>query len=186
MQLAAPGPIELPVDVGRQDWVEVGMKFAWHQDSGYVGFDHTPYLTTWCCLDDVNEANGTVYMLPYDRAGTRKLVPHTADPGSTDKIGYRGSDPGDPDKCNVASYHGFFSPPATCEEIARGCRSAQIGCLDCKKILIVNVNNFLEPFRQRRSKYENMSVKDILEPGNQRAAERARQTVAQVRELMKI
>ena len=83
-----------------EQWVikcaEVGMKFAWHQDSGYVGFDHKPYVTTWCPLDDVNEENGTVYLLPYSRAGTRALVPHTRDPGSTDLIGYRGPDPGDP------------------------------------------------------------------------------------------
>src|SRR5262249_33676740 len=38
---------------------EVGMKFAWHQDSGYVGHDHRPYLTCWCPLDDVTVENGT-------------------------------------------------------------------------------------------------------------------------------
>ena len=47
-----------------------GMKFSWHQDSGYVGFDHTPYLTTWTALDDMDEQIGTVRLLPFSRAGT--------------------------------------------------------------------------------------------------------------------
>src|SRR3954469_19188704 len=49
---------------------EKGMKFGWHQDSGYVRIPHRPYVSCWCALDDVNEANGTVYVLPYPRAGT--------------------------------------------------------------------------------------------------------------------
>jgi ectoine hydroxylase-related dioxygenase (phytanoyl-CoA dioxygenase family) len=75
---------------------EKGMKFGWHQDSGYVGFDHKPYLTCWCPLDDVDENNGTVYLLPYSRAGTRDWVLHAQEEGSNDLIGYRGDDPGIP------------------------------------------------------------------------------------------
>jgi ectoine hydroxylase-related dioxygenase (phytanoyl-CoA dioxygenase family) len=75
---------------------EVGMKFGWHQDSGYVGHPHRPYLTCWCALDDVNEANGTVYVLPYERAGTREIVQHVREEGSNDLVGYHGKDPGDP------------------------------------------------------------------------------------------
>ena len=56
---------------------EGSMHLAWHQDSGYVGFPHRPYLTCWCALDDMSEENGTVYILPYERAGTRELVEHT-------------------------------------------------------------------------------------------------------------
>lgn len=75
---------------------ERGMKFGWHQDSGYVGFDHRPYLTCWCPLDDVSEENGTVYILPYSRAGTRDWVRHTQESGTNDLIGYTGDDPGIP------------------------------------------------------------------------------------------
>ena len=75
---------------------EVGMKFGWHQDSGYVGFPHRPYLTCWCALDDMSAANGTAYILPYSRAGGRDLVAHTREPGSNDLIGYSGDDPGIP------------------------------------------------------------------------------------------
>ncbi|MCL4217722.1 MAG: phytanoyl-CoA dioxygenase family protein [Candidatus Hydrogenedentes bacterium] len=75
---------------------EVGMKFAWHQDSGYVGFDHKPYLSCWCALDDMTEENGTVYLLPYSRAGTRDAVTHAQEAGSNDLVGYFGDDPGIP------------------------------------------------------------------------------------------
>ena len=78
------------------------MKFSWHQDSGYVKWydpttNHKPYVTCWCTLDDVSEKNGTVYILPHSRAGTRdKIIDHTKEEGSNDLIGYTGSDPGDP------------------------------------------------------------------------------------------
>ncbi len=75
---------------------EKGAKFSWHQDSAYVGTPHRPYLTCWVTLDDVTEANGTVYLLPYSRVGTREVVPHVKNPGTNDLEGYFGSDPGDP------------------------------------------------------------------------------------------
>src|SRR5687768_2597315 len=75
---------------------ETGTSFAWHQDSGYVAAAHEPYVSCWCALDDVDETNGTVYLLPYERAGTRKRVEHVREPGGPDLIGYHGDDPGDP------------------------------------------------------------------------------------------
>ena len=75
---------------------EKGIKFAWHQDSGFVNFQHVPYLSCWCALDDMTEENGTIYVLPYSRAGTRDLAPHTVEEGTNDKIGYHGDDLGDP------------------------------------------------------------------------------------------
>jgi len=75
---------------------EVGMKFAWHRDSGYVGHAHAPYLSAWVAMDDMSEANGTIYVLPYSRAGVRETVKHTKEAGSNDMIGYHGDDPGVP------------------------------------------------------------------------------------------
>ena len=75
---------------------EKGGTFAWHQDSAYVSTPHPPYITCWCTLDAVTEENGTVYMLPYERAGTRGLLPHTKLETDFDLVGYRGDDPGDP------------------------------------------------------------------------------------------
>ena len=88
-----------------EQWVvkgaEQGMKFGWHQDSGYVqhydsSAQHKPYVTVWCALDDVSEENGTVYLLPHSRGGTKdKLLDHTLEKGTNDVIGYDGDDPGE-------------------------------------------------------------------------------------------
>lgn len=69
--------------------------FAWHQDSGYVHENHTPYLTCWIALDEVTEENGSVYLLPYSRSGIRSYIKHV--PIETgDRVCYFGSDPGLP------------------------------------------------------------------------------------------
>ncbi|HMN27874.1 MAG TPA: phytanoyl-CoA dioxygenase family protein [Caldilineaceae bacterium] len=92
---------------------EKGMKFSWHQDSGYVDFNggapHKPYLSCWCPLDDATIANGTVYILPFDRAGTREIVRHVEEAGSNDKVGYFGNDPGDPVEVPAGSIVCFTS-----------------------------------------------------------------------------
>ncbi len=77
---------------------EANTKFSWHQDSGYIGHYHMPYLSCWCALDDMSEANGTIYVLPYARAGMQPddIAEHTVDAESNDKVGYHGDDPGDP------------------------------------------------------------------------------------------
>jgi ectoine hydroxylase-related dioxygenase (phytanoyl-CoA dioxygenase family) len=70
--------------------------FSWHQDGGYIPYEHPRYVTCWIALDDVDETNGTIYVLPYDRAGTREVVPHRRDPATNDMVGYFGDDPGVP------------------------------------------------------------------------------------------
>lgn len=75
---------------------ETGLKFGWHQDSGYIGYDHVPYMSCWLALDDVSEDNGTVFVLPFSRAGTRLRQDHSVEEGTNDKIGYVGTDPGIP------------------------------------------------------------------------------------------
>ena len=74
---------------------EVGMKFGWHQDGGYVGYPHAPYVSCWIALDDMSAANGTISVLPYDRAGGQAIKPHIKEAGTNDMVGYHGSDPGD-------------------------------------------------------------------------------------------
>ena len=69
---------------------EQGMTFSWHQDSGYLGFPHRPYVTCWAAVDDMTEANGTAYVLPFSEVGIRTLVEHVRDPQTGDKVGYFG------------------------------------------------------------------------------------------------
>jgi ectoine hydroxylase-related dioxygenase (phytanoyl-CoA dioxygenase family) len=88
---------------------EKGMKFAWHQDSGYVGYTHREYLSCWCALDDMTVENGTVYMLPYARAGVRDTVEHRTDAVTNDRVGYFGDDPGEPVICPAGSIAVFSS-----------------------------------------------------------------------------
>jgi ectoine hydroxylase-related dioxygenase (phytanoyl-CoA dioxygenase family) len=75
---------------------EKGMPFSWHQDSGYLGFSHTPYVTCWCAVDDVTIENGTVYAMPYSTIGIKSLVEHIRDPETGDKAGYFGKEAGVP------------------------------------------------------------------------------------------
>lgn len=86
-----------------------GAEFPWHQDSGYVDHPHAPYVNCWIPLDDVNEQNGTIYLLPYARAGTREKVEHKPVPNSNDRVGYFGSDPGIPAICPAGSVVVFSS-----------------------------------------------------------------------------
>ncbi len=73
-----------------------GAEFTWHQDSGYVDRSHKPYFNAWIPLDDVTEENGTIYLLSYDKAGTKEKVPHKSVPNSSDRVGYFGSEKGEP------------------------------------------------------------------------------------------
>lgn len=92
-----------------------GLKLGWHQDAGYLysmpeyDIEVKPYLTCWLALDDVSEANGTVYVLPYNQAGRGKLSKHTKEEKTNDYIGYNGDDPGIPAICPAGSLVAFSS-----------------------------------------------------------------------------
>lgn len=89
---------------------ETGMKFSWHQDSGYVGYpDHKPYLTCWCALDDMTEENGTVYVMPFSQIGIRSWVKHIRDEESNDLVGYFGPEEGVPAVVPAGSIVAFTS-----------------------------------------------------------------------------
>jgi ectoine hydroxylase-related dioxygenase (phytanoyl-CoA dioxygenase family) len=86
-----------------------GAELAWHQDSGYVDHPHSPYVNVWIPLDDVSEKNGTIYLLSYDKAGTREKVPHKPVPNSNDRVGYFGSEKGEPFVASAGSVAVFSS-----------------------------------------------------------------------------
>lgn len=102
-----------------EQWVvkcaEQGMRFAWHQDSGYVKYGwretpHRPYLSCWCPLDDISETNGMLFLLPHSRAGTRtRVLDHVKEEGSNDLVGYTGDEPGVPITCRAGSIVAFTS-----------------------------------------------------------------------------
>ncbi len=88
---------------------KAGAEFPWHQDSGYVDRAHRPYVNCWIPLDDVTEENGTVYILPFSRAGTRERVEHKPVPNSNDRVGYFGKETGIPVVARAGSIAVFSS-----------------------------------------------------------------------------
>lgn len=106
----------------------------------------------------------------------------------TDPARIRRDDLGHPEVCNVFSYHGFFSPPDTRAQIDADCRSAAIGCVDCKKILAANLEAVTGPIRQKGEQLRSnpQDVDDILASGAAKATASAEQTLAQVRDRIGI
>jgi tryptophanyl-tRNA synthetase len=106
----------------------------------------------------------------------------------TDPARVRRSDPGDPDKCPVGDLHKVFSSPETMTKVYDGCRTAGIGCIECKGWLADAVVAELAPMQERRSMYEQKPalVEEILEAGSERARHAAEQTMAHVRRAMGI
>ena len=106
----------------------------------------------------------------------------------TDPNRIRRSDPGNPDICNLFQFHKLFSDPATIARVDRECRAAQIGCVDDKKLLAEIIVEKLKPMRARREQIDRdpSIVWNALRKGNERARERASETLAMVREAMQI
>jgi tryptophanyl-tRNA synthetase len=104
----------------------------------------------------------------------------------TDPARVRRTDPGDPDKCPVGDLHKVFSSPETLAKVYEGCRSAGIGCIECKSWAADSLVRILEPIQQRRASFTNAQVEEILEDGSNRARVRAEQTMIEVREAMRM
>jgi tryptophanyl-tRNA synthetase len=106
----------------------------------------------------------------------------------TDPARLRRSDKGTPEVCNIYSYHGFFSSQEQRDEVAEGCRSASLGCVDCKKLLAQNMETVKGPIRERaaalRSKPDQ--VDEILFAGAAKAGKTAEETMTMVRERIGI
>ncbi len=104
----------------------------------------------------------------------------------TDPARVRRTDPGDPDKCPVWALHQVYTAESTREELAAGCRSAGIGCVDCKRPLIQAVLAELAPIQERAREYASdpALVKNIVNEGSDAAREEARETLEEVRRAM--
>ncbi|MCT4627986.1 tryptophan--tRNA ligase [Halodesulfovibrio sp.] len=101
----------------------------------------------------------------------------------TDKNRLRRNDPGDPDICNLFPYHVLMTSEEKQAEIRKGCTSAGLGCVDCKKILLESMEEFLAPIQERRRAIDANPklVQEVLEHGNERARAMARETMEMVR-----
>ena len=104
----------------------------------------------------------------------------------TDPARQRRSDPGNPDVCPAYDWHKLCSPPETLAWAAAGCRSAGIGCIECKAKMADHLIQWIAPVRERRVEYEKhpQRVLEILDAGSKRARAQAQQTMTRVREAV--
>jgi len=106
----------------------------------------------------------------------------------TDPARKRRTDPGNPDICPVFDLHKIFSAQGTIDRVNRECRTAEIGCLDCKKLVAGHLNAFLAPIQERRKPFEQdpQKVWDVLEEGTAKARAVAQTTMAEVRAAVRL
>jgi tryptophanyl-tRNA synthetase len=101
----------------------------------------------------------------------------------TDPARKRRSDPGNPDICPVFDLHRIFTPATERDQVAQGCRTAGIGCLDCKGVLLRHLMPRLDGIRERRTAAaaDPGRLRDILHEGSARARRVARTTLAEAK-----
>ena len=104
----------------------------------------------------------------------------------TDTARARRTDPGEPEKCPAFNLHKIYCTPEEIQEVSEGCRSAGIGCLDCKKVMIRHVVDDLAPFREKKAYYDNRpdDIRDVIAEGNRVAGEQAEATMSEVRSAL--
>jgi tryptophanyl-tRNA synthetase len=104
----------------------------------------------------------------------------------TDPARVRRTDPGDPDKCPVGDLHKVFSTPETMTKVYEGCRSAAIGCIECKGWAADALVQILDPIQARRASFSQLQAREILEEGSQQARQRAAHTMDEVYAAMQM
>jgi len=104
----------------------------------------------------------------------------------TDERRQRRSDPGEPEDCNIFSLHELYTPLDQRDELAAACRSAGIGCIDCKKVLAGHLEAHVGPIRERHRAWMDRPdrLREVLSAGADRARDVARETLREVRERM--
>jgi tryptophanyl-tRNA synthetase len=121
---------------------------------------------------ELGESDGSI------RAKTKVMI--------TDPARKRRENPGNPDICPVYDWHKLFSPQQTLEWAAQGCRTAGIGCIECKSAMADHLIKWIAPVRARRQEYEKhpQDVLTVLDEGSKKARKVAQQTMARVREAV--
>jgi tryptophanyl-tRNA synthetase len=133
----------------------------------------------------MSKSYGNVINIDTNEKKLKKMIM----PMKTDPARMRRTDPGTPEKCNVWAYHkAFGTPEEKLNEIHKGCTSATIGCVDCKKILLESMKKKLEPIWEKLEelKAHPQVVKDVIGEGNKKAKAVASETLEKVREAMNL
>jgi len=130
-----------------------------------------------------NSYNNAIFI-----SDSKETVKKTVADMITDPQRARRSDPGRPDFCNIFTFHELYTDKEMVKEVEEGCRKATIGCVDCKQMMGSNLNKELEPLRDKRKELEaNPKIIDnIIDEGNKKARKIAKDTMEEVREVVKI
>jgi tryptophanyl-tRNA synthetase len=125
--------------------------------------------------------NNTISLRESDESVTKKIRTMPTDPARIKR-----TDPGDPEKCPVWQLHCVYSDDARRDWVQQGCRSAGIGCLECKQPVIESVLAELKPMRERAQRYADdpTLVRSIVADGCEKAQKLAEETMRDVREVM--
>jgi len=141
-----------------------------------------PGLTGHGKMGKSEEGRGVVYLTDSPQIVKGKIRKAATDPQRRTR-----KDPGDPQICNIFTFHTLFSAPEEIGQLSEGCRTAKIGCIACKDILIGHINEVLGVMRIRRQELEGKGkwfVDEIIHQGGIRAREVIQQTVQEAKELV--
>ncbi len=127
--------------------------------------------------------NNAIYLSDNEKDVNEKVLSMKTDPQRI-----RRTDKGNPDVCPVFDYHKIFTDDETIKKIDFQCRNAEIGCVDCKKILAENLNKFLNPIRKKREEIEKNIEKfeKYFIEGTKEARTEAKKTMEEVRKSMNL
>ncbi len=127
--------------------------------------------------------NNTIFLSDGEKEIRKKVQSMLTDPARA-----RRDDPGDPDVCNLYPFHKIYSSQSIQEEIGSDCRTAKIGCGDCKKMLAQTMIEGMSPVMEKRQEIISRpdDVKNILREGTLKAHEVARATLEQAKQAMKL
>jgi tryptophanyl-tRNA synthetase len=127
--------------------------------------------------------NNAIYLADSPQEIEKKVMQMVTDPQRARK-----SDPGNPEVCNVFEFHKLYTDKATVEKIDRECRSAEIGCVECKKIMAANLISAMAPLHEKRRYYESHPdmVDQIIDAGSAKARAVAKETMAQAKAALKM
>jgi tryptophanyl-tRNA synthetase len=125
--------------------------------------------------------NNAVFLTDTPKEIDQKLSRMITDPARATR-----KDPGEPEKCPAFNLHKIYCTPDEIDYVTKGCRTAGIGCLECKKVMIRHVIADLEPIRERRAALEKRPgyAGEVLEQGNRAAAAKAHETMEEVRKAV--
>ena len=124
-----------------------------------------------------------IYLSDPEEEVNKKIMSAVTDP---ERI--RKDDLGHPDVCMVAYYHKLFSTKEEVKCVCEECKAGKRGCVACKKQLAQNVNNFLNPIREKRKYYEEHPelIEKILKEGTEKTRQTAKETMQKVKKAMKL